>query len=96
MNIKDHSYYKYGTEGLELEKIFPKNALVSLKEINLKPYLSTRKRYFNIENLQQQALESINLRKVVKEQSDKTIKYFERKKNVKKEDINLLKKVKKK
>ncbi|MCX6821985.1 MAG: hypothetical protein NTW30_04375 [Candidatus Aenigmarchaeota archaeon] len=95
LNKEDYGYYKYSEEDIQIESIYPNDALFGLNEINGKTSFSTKKRYFGIVNLQQQALESINLRRIVKEKSDKTIEYFETKKNVKQEDIKLLKRSKK-
>jgi len=90
LNKGDYGYYRYGHPGVEIEKIYPKDALFDLKEIIKKPSFYAKRRYFNIENIHQQALEAVNLRRIVRENGDKTIKYFKEKKNVKKEDIKLL------
>jgi len=90
LNKDDYGYYKYGIEEINIENIYPKDSLFAFKEIDEKPSFSTKKKLFNIGNLQQQAIESINLRRVVNEQNDETINYFETKKNVTKQDIKIL------
>jgi len=90
LNKDDYGYYKYGLKEINIENIYPKDSLFTFKEIDEKPKFSTKKKLFNMGNLQQQALESINLRRIVKEQNDKTVNYFGTKKNVTKQDIKIL------
>ncbi len=91
LNIDDYGYYKYGVEGVKVEDFYPKDPLTKIVDIEDKPSFSTKKRFFDIENLHQQVSETVNLRRLVKEESNKTIDYFKHKKSVTSEDIKLLK-----
>lgn len=91
LNKSDYGYYRY-KEGIDIRDIYPQDALYSFNHINEKEAFSTKKKLFNIVNIQQQMLEASKLRTIVKEESNKTIPYFSSKRCVKDVDIEQLKK----
>jgi hypothetical protein len=91
LSKEDYGYYRY-KEKADLSRVYPEDAMISLEDVIQREAFSTKRRLLNIVNLQQQALESNNLREIVKETPEKTIEYFDSKRCVSKDDIKQMKK----
>ena len=91
-NKDNYGYYKLESPETNLEEIFPNNDSIYPIEILKNNNKSAIRRYSTIINLQQQIIESMNLKELINESPGNTINYFENKKMVSKSDIKLLSK----
>jgi hypothetical protein len=89
LNKEDYGYYRLNSEDTVLENIFPEDSSISIDEID-GANQARIKRIASIINLEQQSIESGNLERLVGEDPDKTINYFEEKEMVSDMDIKRL------
>jgi len=86
-NKKDYGYWK-AISASELEKVFPSDSSIPISTFkNTSQYNSYIQKVFNSEQL---ALESHNIREVIKEDPENTLGYVKKKKNVIEDDIKVL------